>query len=343
MNSDLTQREKLILQSVIHNYILTANPVGSRMLARKYNLDFSPATVRNTMADLEEMGLLSHPHTSAGRIPTDLGYREYVNDLTQVEVLKETEKQSLKAHLEAIPFEGKEIFDDISELLAKVSQMLAVILAPDMSTGILDKIELVKVAAGRIMVVVVIASGLVRTILLELNSEILDEDLISAGRVINQRLSGMKLIDIKNNIGERLTGTVENRNAIVRLFIDFPEKIFSSAFTNDMHVGPAIHVLEQPEFSTPEKVRGIVELIEDRDIIVHLLKDRQNGVSVTIGEENAVEELKDMSVITSTYRTGNTQGTVGIIGPTRMNYSRLMALVDYTSQIVSKRVRGSDG
>jgi heat-inducible transcriptional repressor len=334
----LSGREKLILRSIIHNYILNADPVGSRALARRYHLDLSPATIRNTMSDLEEMGLLAHPHTSAGRVPTDLGYRLYVDDLMQVDVLSEEERYSIQAQLDAVTQVASDVMERVSELLGEVSRLLAFILEPDIAGGVLEKVELVRVGEGRIMTVIVVNSGMVRTIMLEINSPISNAEIHAATSVINQRLTGMKLADIPRNIGSRLSGDSRAANAIVRLFLDFPERIFTPEYRSEMHIGGARRVIEQPEFGKPEKVKGIIELIEESDVIVHLVKDRVQGVTVTIGQENETEQFRDFSVITSTYRVGDEVGTLGIIGPTRMNYSKLVSLVDYTSRLVTERV-----
>lgn len=336
---ELTPRERLILQTVVHNFILTASPVGSRTLTRKYNIALSPATIRNTMADLEDMGLLAHPHTSAGRTPTDLGYRVYVDDLMQIEGLSDDIRQSIKTQLQTLSSEANEVMTKVSDLLAEVSSLLAVILAPDLSTGILEKIALVRVATGRIMVVVVINSGLVRNILLEMDSDISDIEINDATHIVNQRLGGLRLADIPRHITERL-GNESRRNAIVRLFLDFPDKIFSAHQGSEMYIGGRVKVLNQPEYSSPRNVQGIIELVEDNDVIVHLLKDNSGseGIRVTIGSENKNEQLKQMSVISSTYRIGDVYGSIGIIGPTRMNYSKLVALVEYTSMMVGMQV-----
>jgi heat-inducible transcriptional repressor len=337
---DLSPRERVILRSIIYNYILTANPVGSRSLARRFQMGLSPATVRNTMADLEEMGLLSHPHTSAGRVPTDLGYRLYVDDLMRVEELPDEIRRTIDRQIETVSPEMTDLYQNISELLADVSKLLAVISAPNHSTGTLDKVELVRVATGRIMVVVVVASGLVRTIMLEINSAISDGEIADAAYLINSRLAGMKLADIPRGITERLGGDPTARNAIVRMFLEFPERIFALDPRTEVHVGGARHVIDQPEYSSPDRLKGIIELLDNSDIVVHLLKDRKPGVSVTIGEENPSGQLREISVITSTYRVGDASGTLGIIGPTRMNYARLMALVDYTALMVGEKISG---
>ena len=333
----LSERERLILRSIIHNYILSASPLGSRSLARRYKVGLSPATIRNTMADLEEMGLLTHPHTSAGRVPTDLGYRLYVDDLMKVEKLSEAVRRTIARRLESPPPEVGGLLETVSDILAQITRLLAVILEPDISNVTLQKIELVRVATGKIMVVVVVSSGLVRTILMEIASEISDGEIAAAAQLVNERLVGLKLVEIKRTIGSRLTGASAVGNAIVRLFVDFPEKIFQTDAGQDLHLGGTRYVLALPEYAHPHQLRGIIELVDNRDVIVHLMKDRQSGVSVTIGEENPGAAFKDLSVITSTYRLGEAHGTLGIIGPTRMNYSRLVALVDYTANLVSEK------
>ena len=333
----LSQREKLILRLIVHNFILTAEPVGSRTIVRRFNLNMSSATVRNVMADLEAIGLLTHPHTSAGRIPTDLGYRFYVDEMMQVEELSEEIRRSIRDQIKPLAPEVDTLLDQISSMIAEVSSMLSVIVAPDLTTGELEKIELIRVASGRIMVVIVVSSGLVRTINLELNSEISDGDIFDASQLINQKLVGLRLVDIPRNIARRLSGNYPTCNSLVRLFLDFPKKIFTNEPVSKMHIGGTRHVLKQPEYQSPDKIKGIIELIEDRDIIVHLLKERPPGVMVTIGQENEGMQLKDFSVITSTYRIGNAHGSLGIIGPTRMNYSKLVSLVEYASQLVSER------
>lgn len=334
----LTQREKLILRLIVHNFILNAEPMGSRSLVRRFNLNMSSATVRNVMADLEAIGLLTHTHTSAGRIPTDLGYRFYVDEMMHVEELPEEVRQSLNDQIKPLSPEVDTLLDQISSMVAEVSSMLSVIVAPDLTSGELEKIEMIRVSTDRIMVVIVVSSGLVRTINLELTTDISDTDIFDASQLINQKLTGVRLADIPRNIARRLSGDQRTSNSLVRLFLDFPEKIFTNETVSKMHIGGTRHVLKQPEYQSPEKIKGIIELVEDRDIIVHLFKERPPGVMVTIGQENEGMQFKDFSVISSTYRIGEARGSLGIIGPTRMNYSKLVSLVGYASQLVSERI-----
>ncbi len=339
---NLSEREKLILRYIVQNYILTANPVGSRALSRKLDLGLSPSTVRNAMSDLEEMGLLTHPHTSAGRLPTDLGYRLYVNDLMLVEDLSQNIRESISECVEKISTEVSDILESIGSSLAEITKLLSVISAPELSAGELERIELIRIANERLMIVVIVKSGLVKTINLEVKSSISNDEIADTARFINERLVGLRLLEIPVVIRERLAGHGRSRDAVVRLFLDFPEKIFSEDHKIEMQIGGARYFLEQPEYQSPDKLKGIIELIEDKDVIVHLLKDRETGVKVTIGSENEGERLKDLSVITSTYRVGEYSGALGIIGPTRMNYSRVVALLDYTSKLVSKKIEAKE-
>ncbi|MFN3821272.1 MAG: heat-inducible transcriptional repressor HrcA, partial [bacterium] len=288
--------------------------------------------------DLEELGVLTQPHPSAGRLPTSLGYRLYVDDLMQAEDLTEEEKKLIHAHLEAVYPRVDELMEQVSSLLAEVSRLLGFIMEPDISSGVLEKVEIVQVAEGRVVLLIIVRSGLVKSIMLELNASIRDEEIAQARRLINQRLTGLRLTDIPQKVHERLSGEWASSNPVIRLVMEFPEKVFSTENRGEVHIGPTSHIIEQPEFAHLKRIKGIIELLDNKDIIVHLLKDQTEGVKVTIGEENPEEELKDFSVITSTYRIGDVSGTLGIIGPMRMNYAKLISLVNYTAQLVSQRI-----
>ena len=232
----LTVRERLILQSIVHNYILNATPVGSRTLAKRYRMNLSPATIRNTMSDLEQMGLLTHQHTSAGRLPTDLGYRIYVDDLMLVDNLKSDVRDNIEKQISTLSLESHAVLDKISSLLAEVSKLLSVITMPDMTDGVLEKVELIHASNERIIAIVIIKSGSVRTINLELQSTITKGEIVEASRIINQRLSGVKLVDIPRVIHHRLSDIESNKNTLIRLFLDFPEQIFTEETDKNMQI-----------------------------------------------------------------------------------------------------------
>jgi len=337
----LTEREERVLRFVIQNFILTAAPVGSRLLARHSRLGLSPATIRNVMADLEDMGLLSHPHTSAGRVPTDLGYRLYVNQLMDTTELSAREKESIEQVFAEASGEVAEILMVTARVLSQISKLLGVVLAPSLDEGVLERIDIVRIAEGRVLIVIAVRLGLVKTIMVEISQTLTDEQVRRVAAELNARLTGLTLEQVKNEIAARVGDLPEGRTELVRFFVDSAEKLFTFAGPQDLRIGPTAQVISQPEFADAKRLRGIIELVEDKDIIIHLLTgmlDEEEKVRVTIGGENPEKRAKSLSVLTSRYEASGVRGTLGIIGPTRMNYPRLMSLVDYTAKTMAKHL-----
>lgn len=198
---DLNKREREILKHVVYNYIRTASPVGSRYVSRHFESNLSPATIRNVMADLEEQGFLSHPHTSAGRIPTDRGYRYYVDYLMDIDMLTEKEKQAIEEHLGYTP-DPNDLLRETSKLLSKISRQLSVVSSPHLSSGVFEKLELIPITSSRLLVVMSIRSGLVRTIMMEVGSEVRREVLDRISSLLNERISGLTLQEIRDTFIE---------------------------------------------------------------------------------------------------------------------------------------------
>lgn len=336
---ELNEREKTILRHVIHQFILTASPVGSRNITKKYEIGLSPASVRNIMSDLEEAGYIDHPHTSAGRIPTDKGYRFYVDSLMDIQLLKNSEKAYIKEKLE----EGVETDDVLrisSALLTKITKQLACVSYPKLETGVLQKIQIVSLSSTRILVVISIKSGLVKTITLELSSAIEDSKIEPVQTLLNERLSGLTFTEIRNTFNERFRDIIdEDDNSIMRLFFDSVDKIFKDVLKKEnIVITGAQNIIKQPEFENPERFQSIIELIEDKDIIVHILEKTGDNkeILISIGSENEDIKLNDYSLITKEYKFGETNGTLGIIGPKRMEYSKIVSIVDYMSKMISE-------
>jgi len=344
MKAELNEREKNILRHVIQQFILTAAPVGSRNISRKYEIGLSSASVRNIMSDLEEAGFIDHPHTSAGRIPTDKGYRFYVDSLMNIPNLKSSEKAYIKEKLE----EGSKT-DDIleisSSILSRITKQLACVSYPKLETGILEKLQIVVLSSTRILVVISIKSGLVKTITLELSSDIEESQVSPVQSLLNERLSGLTFSEIRNTFNDRFKDLIDdNDNAIIRLFYDSVDKIFKDVLKKDnLVISGARNIVKQPEFDNPGRFQSIIELIEDKDIIIHILEKsgEKNDIFISIGSENEDEKLNDYSFITKEYRFGETSGTLGIIGPKRMEYSKIIAIIDYMSKMLSEMLTGS--
>ncbi len=337
---ELTPREILILRSVIHSFISDALPVGSRTLSKKSDIDFSPATVRNTMADLEEMGLLEQPHTSAGRIPTDLGYRIYVDDLMSQRRLASDVRQSIERLVSEISFDLKEVMRRTSGMLGNISSLLGVVLSPRYEQSILLKVDLTPYSSSRLMAIVALKSGLAKTVLLEIDFEIDETELQEGCSLLNQRLHGMPLKRIRKDIVEILRERPPNvRNELLDLVVYNSDILFQFEEDEDFFLNGLKTLLEQPEFSQSERVRTIVELFENRKVLIHLVSGLQpeEGVRVTIGGENPVRQSRELSVLTAAFSVGEDVGTVSVIGPTRMDYSRLWSVVDYTAKTIQKQ------
>lgn len=340
----LTEREKEILKYVVQQFILSANPVGSRNISKRHDIGLSPATIRNIMADLEESGLLQHPHTSAGRIPTDKGYRVYVDQLMPQQNLTEEEKSRIDLFLENVYAEPIELLSITSSILSELTNQLAFVTYPQIDNAKLEKIQLVKLSSSRLLVVVSIISGIVRTITLEINSQIENDKLSFIERVMNERLAGLPLNEIRKTFSERLKDYNRNElKPIIRIFIDSVDKIFAKSKTIETPiVAGASNVLKHPEFENHEKLRGIIELIESKDIIVHLLEDEKledEKLKISIGSENQNKNFSDYSFIIQEYNLNEAKGTVGIIGPKRMQYSKIIAAVVYVAESLAKELR----
>lgn len=340
-HEELTDREKVILRSIIQQFILTASPVGSRFITKKYDIGISPATVRNIMADLEEFGFINHPHTSAGRVPTDKGYRFYVDSLMEIQKIKSSEKGIISKGLDFESNETEEILRITSLILSNITRQLACVTYPRLESGILAKIQLVTLSTNRLLVVISIKGGLVKTITLEVASQIKTSLLESVQNLLNERLSGLTFKEIRSTFEDRFTDINEEQKPVIRLFVESVDKIFKEASSgSNLFITGAGNIIKQPEFEDPEKFPGIIELLENKDIIIHILDkgsgSGKNQVFISIGSENEDRKLEEYSFVSKEYKYGDTSGTLGVIGPKRMEYSKVVAIVDYMTKMLSE-------
>lgn len=332
--SELTNREQEVLRYIIQNFIVTASPVASKTLVKRYHLNISSATVRNAMNSLESKGLLDHPHTSSGRIPTEHGYRLYVNSLMQVSALSKEEKQILDTIQTFLTSDVDEAVQSAARILARLSNLLAVVIAPKLGQGIFRKIELVSINSNRILVVLSIESGIVKTFSVEVQTEIKPNEMERVSRFLNERLQGFKLSEIARKIDEILADyEEEDRSGLIRVFIDSADTIFDDHQLRKFHFGGVEYMALQPEFNDLGNYKGIVELLENEDMIIHLFDENaknsdERDVQIRIGKENKIQQIEQCSVVSANYHYGGIKGTIGLVGPTRMNYSRMVALVE---------------
>jgi heat-inducible transcriptional repressor len=341
VSQGLTAREREILRLVVTSFVSTAAPVGSRPLVRRFGLDLSPATIRNTMSDLEEAGYLEHPHTSAGRVPTDLGYRTFVDELMQTPGLSEADKAVLRAELERLTGQSDDLPREASKLLGRLSSLLGVVLAPNLATGVLDRIEAVPLSSSRVMFVLSLRGGLVRTIVLELDAVPGRGSLDALVQELNERLAGLTLDEIRRTFAARVHG-VEDHSGLVRLVLDRSHALFAPPEApGRVRTGGTQHLIEQPEFREPDELRTLVGLLEDEHFLVELLENRDDDAGpgravVTIGREHA-GRAERYALVTARYCVGDAAGTIGVVGPTRMDYARVVGLVEQFARLLSRQ------
>jgi heat-inducible transcriptional repressor len=341
----LNERDKAILRYVVQQFILTASPVGSRNISKKYALGLSPATIRNIMADLEEMGLLGHPHTSAGRVPTDKGYRFYVDSLMAPPLLDSDAKAFLDTNFNTQNSETDDLLKITALLLGDITNQIALVSYPKFENAVLEKIQIVQLSSSRILVIISINSGLVRTITLEINSELREDNVLFVQQYLNEKLSGLKFSEIRETLKERVKDfNRDDYHPIIRVFLDSVDKIFTDFNAGEKsYISGTKNILSQPEFEDYKQVKGVIELVEDKEVIVHIMDNRAvpggSNLAITIGGENKEEKLNEFSVITKDYDLGGVQGTVGVMGPKRMEYSRIIAAVVYAAELLTKELR----
>lgn len=339
INIDLEDRERDILRSIVNLYIINAAPVGSRKLSKfiQDHLKLSPATIRNIMMDLEEKELITHPHTSAGRVPTDKGYRFYVDYLMQIEQISKNEYEAINKLVNEVE-SSEQVLKEASKILGYLSKHLALVRIPTVKDLMVKKLELIKLSSTHILVVIALESNIINTVTLEARFEIDDKNLDEISRLINERIAGKYLKELKENFADIISEAEELEVPMIRLFVDSVDKIFTSPGSSDkIYTSGTQNLLNLPEFEDLSKVKSIIELLENEEVIVHVLDnlEERNDMKVYIGSEIGNEQLNDYSLVISNYSVGSASGSIGLIGPKRMKYNKLMPLVNLASQLLS--------
>ena len=346
IGEDLSERERQVLEAVVRSYVDSAEPAASRTLAKRFDLGVSPATVRNTMSDLEAKGYLFHRHTSAGRIPTDHAYRFYVDRIIRPQPLTEIERERLVQEIE-VGGGGSSAVERLVQrairALSVLSRELGVAVAPSLADAIVERLELIQVSSAKLLMVMPIRSGVVRTVYVDLPGEVQAEVLTSVTQVLNERLAGLTLLAISETLPQRLkdsgVGDGEGADELLNIFIQSSSELFdwTSLQGGEVHLGQTSVLAAQPEFNTGARLKGLIELTEQKALLADVLGNREHkgGLKITIGSENSEEALSDFTLVTAEYRVGQLKGVIGVIGPTRMPYEKVIAIVDYTSTLVN--------
>ncbi len=340
MASKLDDRKKQILKVVTDDYIASGEPVGSRTIARRYDLGLSPATIRNEMADLEESGFLEQPHTSAGRVPSERGYRYYVDALMARKSLSEKELEVIYGELDQYHEEIESLIHQTSKILVQMTQYPGLVLSPQLQTAIFKHIQLVKLSKSTILVVIVTDTGFVENKMIELQQEISSDELDRLSVLLNQRLRDLSVRDLQLNHFMDLNSELVFHDQLFNEAIKVLIKSLSDRNKNGerVYIEGTAKILEQQEFLDLQKLKPLMGVLEEENRLYKLLyKDVIAKSKVKIGHENEDQVIQDCSVVTASYEiAGRAVGVIGVLGPTRMDYAKVLPIVEGTASVLSE-------
>lgn len=330
------------MTAIVDHYIVRAEPVSSRILSVNPIFQASSATLRNTMAELEGLGLVEQPHASSGRLPTDRGYRTYIDELMQVEELDDEQRRSIESELKEARDE-QEILAQTADMLGRLTHMLGVAVSPAVEQGVFKSLSLVPVAEGKIMLILSVSEMVFRTLLVDSGLENSIFRLESIARRINERMQG-KPVSFLNTLLENPAEkpVSEDERRAFRFFTRSLSKLFSSQKAQEIQMSGTKNIFSRPDFEKIEDIESILELLDSKMALVHFLRQRidKEGVHVTVGEEHREgQRLRSVSIVTAAFQLGGAHGVVGVIGPKRMPYSRLISIIDFTAKTLNGKNR----
>lgn len=335
----LDERKIKILAAIVDDYIATAEPIGSRTVARKYRIGISPATIRNEMADLEELGYLSQPHTSAGRVPSDKGYRFYVDFLMPQAKLKAAEYEFLDNLLKMRVKQMEDLVDEAALIISMLTSYTAVTLGPQPESSKLKYIQLSRIEEGKALVLVVTNYGAIRHHVLQIPKRLSDGDLIRISNAFNQYLVGKTVMDITDEIIEIIKKELIDYDKVISLMAKILKDHLDDNNEAKLVATGSSKMLDHPEFKDVEKAKSFLCLLEQHDLMTKALNDasKPNTVTITIGNENTLTQLQDLSIVTASLSVeGKNLGTFGILGPTRMEYPKVVSILERVTEYLDK-------
>lgn len=337
MKNTLPERYLGILDILISDYIASAMPVGSRTIAKKYVGNLSPATIRNVMADLTEMGFLKQPHTSAGRIPTCSGMRLYVDTLLKKRELSEGEMEAIREKCEGDEREIHSILTRTSKMLANVSHYVGLVVTPSAERVIFKQIQFVPLSTGRVLGIFVSRDGLVQNRLIEVSEDLSYPDLERIANYCNNSLMGLTLEEALAKVETELQAEYADYDKLLMKAMLFSKQVLSGVPNSDVVIDGQFQLLDVPEFSESQRFRTIVKELEEKRKVFKLLErvNESDGVRIFIGTESSSEDMDTFGIVGAPYhRDGKVIGTLGVIGPARMEYSSVVPIVDFTAKVL---------
>lgn len=334
---ELDERKLKILKAIIRNYLETGEPVGSRTISKYTDLKLSSATIRNEMADLEELGYIVQPHTSAGRIPSDKGYRLYVDDMMKAKEQevsgKEKEVEEMKEFLIERVDRVELLLQQLAKLLAENTNYATMVTAPQYNANKVKFIQLSRVEAGKILVVVVLDGNIVKNTIFDVEEELSDETLLQLNMLCNTSLNGLSSSEINLGVIARLKEQAGAHRAIVGSVLDAVAEAITVDNDLEIYTSGATNIFRYPELSDQQRAKELIGAFEQKELLTNLVQEnpdgsKNQGIQVYIGNETPVQTMKDCSVVTATYELEEgVKGTIGIIGPKRMDYERVVNIL----------------
>lgn len=333
----LTDRQLLILQVIIDDFIHSAQPVGSRTLAKKEKINFSSATIRNDMADLEDLGFIEKTHSSSGRVPSEKGYRYYVDHMLSPQRLTKSEVSQIKSIYAERIFELEKVVQKSAQILSDLTNYTSIVLGPKVNENRLKKIQIVPINHETAVAIIVTNTGHVENRTITFPGALDPSDIEKMVNILNDRLAGVPLIELHDKIYKEvvtvLKDHIQNYETLVKIMagtltLNASEKIYFGGKTN---------MLSQPEFTDIDRIRSLLKMIEQEKELYSLLQTNHSGITIKIGKENDNIAMENCSLITATYSLGNKQlGTIAVLGPTRMEYSRVISLLSRMTHDLSR-------
>lgn len=324
----LTNRQLQILQVIVDDFVLSAQPVGSRQISKKDGVTFSPATIRNEMADLEELGFLEKTHTSSGRVPSEKGYRFYVDHLLQPQIMTAGEVSQIQSVFKHHIVEAEQLIKESANILSELTTYTTILLGPDVQQHRVKKFQIVPLTEQTAVAIIVTDNGHVENRLLDLPVGISPGDIEKMVNILNDRLIGVSLHDLhvklEQEAYELLKQHVSTADSIVRSLL----QVTSEQKEGKIYYAGKTNMFDQPEFHDLNKVRMLMDLIDRESQVQSLFKPLGSGIHIRIGSENNHLAMENCSVITASFGTGDERGSIAIIGPTRMDYRRVVTVID---------------
>ncbi|MFC7372523.1 heat-inducible transcriptional repressor HrcA [Fictibacillus iocasae] len=335
----LTDRQLFILQVLIDDYILHVEPVGSRTISKRDDVSFSPATIRNELADLEELGFIEKTHTSSGRIPSEKGYRFYVDHLLPKSPMRREDLERLQSMFTDKVEETEKLFDESARILSELTNYTAVILGPQAYDMTLRHLQIVPITGNMAVAIFITNTGHVENRHIMLPDAVEPGDLEKLVNILNERLAGVPLVELDQRLKSEISSVLRSHVNSYEKMQDALSKMLQWSKKDKLFFGGKTNILSQPEFKDIEKVRAVLEMLETKDLIRHLVSEQSDGITVKIGRENELEAAQNCSIINASYSVhGKHLGSISLIGPTRMDYKRVITMLDMLSSEISARL-----